>query len=128
MKKVIRTVWISLLSGLAFLVACTTSKKATNEGTIQNDSDTLHVVTEKDSIGPRVYGPPVTESIPEMDKEQYRQTLINRLNGLNQILKRREGACVYGSPEVIESYRNETNRLREEVKQIQQKLQELDNE
>ena len=29
MKKVVRTVWISLLSGLAFLVACTCQNKLT---------------------------------------------------------------------------------------------------
>ena len=204
MKKVVRTVWISLLSGLAFLVACTGTKgisrtekkqlKAERTSLI-NELDNIHrnaaditnpeallaakqnefsiicqlndidnrlgnkddqaksseqlgtVATQIDSlkqvikankdgegdITPCVYGPPGGNL--NVMKEQHRIELMeqlgeltSRFNELQSALKRREGACVYGSPEVMERYKKETNRLRHEADSINQEIQNVENE
>ena len=194
MKKVVRTVWISLLSGLAFLMACTSQKGLTRAekkqlkaerkalveqiatqsgyasevpqtmfnfrheelvlrqrleeidlllgdqvavaenskrmGIIRSELDSLeNVIKSPDIIEPCVYGPPPVDNPFYMDeKEQTRRELMNRLDVVRETLKRREGACVYGSPEVIQRYREETNRLRQEAAAIEKQLEELDNE
>lgn len=194
MKKVVRTVWISLLSGLAFLVACTSPKglsraekkqlkaeradlinrinqqssfnsndpkimyeiKQDEMGLLQrlneidlqlgdeksiaeNNSKIDIVSSEIDSLRnviksttepePCVYGPPIIDeptSIPE--EIQLKEDLTRRLMEIQGILKRRESACVYGSPEVIEKYRQQTELLKIEAKEIEKQLEELDNE
>ena len=196
MKKVVRTVWISLLTGLAFLVACTSPKGLTRaekkqlkaertelthmleahgmvtaddprqlmgiredelnlrirlldiesrlgnkDGISQNnqriwqlqsDIDSLRQVIsdlENNVIQPCVYGPaPVDQPMYLDEKEQTRKELMDRLEVLQQTIKRREGACVYGSPEVIQRYGEETRRLKQEAKDIEKQLEELDNE
>ena len=62
MKKVVRTVWIGALSGLAFLAACCSQNGLTRK-------ERKQLIKERDSI--------------------------------QEILTRREGAAVYGSPEII---------------------------
>ena len=196
MKKVVRTVWISLLTGLAFLVACTSPKGLTRAekkqlkaertelthmleahgmvtaddprqlmgiredelnlrirlldiesrlgnkdgisqnnqriGQLQSDIDSLRQVIsdlENNVIQPCVYGPaPVDQPMYLDEKEQTRKELMDRLEVLQQTIKRREGACVYGSPEVIQRYGEETRRLKQEAKDIEKQLEELDNE
>ena len=88
MKKVVRTVYIGALSGLAFLAACCSQNGLTRK-------ERKQLVKERDSI--------------------------------QEVLKRREGAAVYGSPEIIEEYGRETNRMRQEVKSLQQQIKDLDN-
>lgn len=191
MKKVVRTVWISLLSGLAFLVACTTPKGLTREekkqlkaerveltrmlqahqmvtsddprqlksiredelnlrlrlldvefrlgnekGVSQNneridqinhDIDSLRQVISDSNIQPCVYGPPVIDQ-PLNEKEQTRKELMDRLETLRNTIRRREGAVVYGSPEIIKKYGEETRRLKQEAQEIEKQLEELDNE
>ena len=85
MKKFGRSIWVGILSALAFIGACTSSKGLTN-------AERAQLVKERDSI----------------------QTIINS----------RESACVYGSPEVIEAYGKETQRLRDMVKDINARLAE----
>ncbi len=196
MKKVIRTVYISLLSGLAFLVACTAPKGLTraekkqlkaervtiisqieqqqqeypnvtdpkimmglkdNEMQLRErlsvinsklgDSDAQrengqqmgNIVTEMDSLKsvidsaekpePLLYGPPTQDpGYREYLRKLQITELTNRLEELNNILKRREGACVYGSPEVIQQYGEETRRLRQEAQDIQEQLEKLGND
>lgn len=194
MKKVVRTVWISLLSGLAFLVACTTPKGLSraekkqlkaerahlvalleenagidcddpkscialrqeeygireqisaidyqlhnDEGGAENLSRMAELSKEIDSINqviadmeneipPCVYGPPADDPIYLNEKEQHRQELSERLEALRVTIRRREGACVYGSPEVIQKYGEETRRLKTEAKALEKELEELDNE
>lgn len=197
MKKVVRTVWISLLSGLAFLVACTSPKgltraekkqlKAERESYVEileqhatltsedpremynikdeevylrlkiyeidsrlgkkkdildhdaaqiektnREIDSLRRVIsdlENNVIEPCVYGPPEVDQPFYLDeKEQTRKELTERLETLLQTIRRREGACVYGSPEVIQKYGEETRRLKAEAAEIQKQLDELDNE
>ena len=194
MKKVVRTVWNSLLTGLAFLVACTTTKGLTRAEKkqlkaeraelvaqieqhaaiqagdqkallnlkeeerdlrerlyliddklrqfdereqdaaelyrVNNEIDSLRKVIndlENNVIEPCVYGPPpVDEPVPMGEKEQQRRELTDRLQMLQNTIRRREGACVYGSPEVIQRYREETLRLRQEAQAIEKQLEELD--
>ena len=86
MKKIVRTVCIGALSGLAFLAACCTTRGGLTKAE--------------------------------------RKQLIRERDSLQDILSRREGACVYGSPEVIASYSAETYRLRSQLDTINAKLGE----
>lgn len=85
MKKFTRTIWVGILSALAFLGACTSTKGLTK-------AERNQLIQERDSI----------------------QRIIND----------RESSCVYGSPEIIEAYGKETQRLREQVKEINARLGE----
>lgn len=135
MKKVVRIVWISLLSGLAFLVACVGNKNSSKG----NKFETLYgspeveapVANQKEinEMNARLDG--IEQRINEMrnpDKKARKQQLQQQLDSISNILQRREGACIYGSPEVMERYRNETNRLKTEAAEIQKQLEDLDKE
>ena len=61
----------------------------------------------------------------DLEKSARRVALQDRIVELQEALKRREGACVYGSPEVIEEYRKETQNMRDEIQAIRQELKEL---
>ena len=195
MKKVVRTVWISLLSGLAFLVACSCQNKLTRaekkqlkaertaiieqieqkqqeaavyespeqvmtvkqdelelrsrlgeinamlgdkKASLENDNqigkinqqiDSLQKVYDESINIPLLYGPPVNDpGYQEFIKRQQRDDLQEQLKQLNNAIRRREGACVYGSPEVIKKYGEETNRLKKEAESIRQQIEELDKE
>lgn len=150
MKKVVRTVWISVLSGLAFLTACCTTKGLTKQ-------ERKQLMQERDSIqdiltrreGAAVYGSP--EIIARYSAENYRlQSQLDSINAklgedvdleksarrvelqeriadLQAALQRREGACIYGSPEVMEEYGKETRRMRDELDAARKELKELNN-
>ena len=60
-------------------------------------------------------------------REKSSCALQQRLNDLQHALQRREGACVYGSPEIIQQYGEETRRMRQEVEELRQQIRELDN-
>lgn len=85
MKKSVRTIWIAVLSVVAFLAACVSNKGLTK-------AERAQLVKERDSI--------------------------------QQILSRREGASVYGSPEIIQAYGAETQRLRHQLDSINKRLGE----
>lgn len=148
MKKIVRTVWISALSGLAFLTACCSSKGLTR-------SERKQLVKERDSIQEilkmremaAVYGSPEVlanyaaetyrlrnqlDSINyklgedvDLEKSARRLELQQRIAELQGALQRREGACVYGSPEIIEEYGRETRRMRDEVEALRKELRDL---
>lgn len=148
MKKIVRTVWISALSGLAFLTACCSSKGLTR-------SERKQLVKERDSIQEilkmremaAVYGSPEVlanyaaetyrlrnqlDSINyklgedvDLEKSARRVELQERIAELQAALQRREGACVYGSPEIIEEYGRETRRMRDEVEALRKELRDL---
>ena len=149
MKKIVRTVWIGALSGLAFLTACCSSKGLSKQERKQliKERDTLQeMLTRRE--GAAVYGSP--EIIAEygmetlrlrsrldsinyklgedvdLEKGARRIELQERLNQVRAELRRREGACVYGSPEVMEEWGRETRRLREEADSLQRQIKELD--
>ena len=151
MKKVVRTVWIGALSGLAFLAACCSQNGLTRK-------ERKQLVKERDSIqailtsreGSVVYGTPeimarraadtyrlqsqldsINAKLGEevdLEKSARRVALQERIVDLQAALQRREGACVYGSPEIIEEYGKETQRLRSELEAVRQELKELNQE
>lgn len=86
MKKIVRTIWISALSGLAFLGACCTTKGGISK------AERKQLIKERDSI--------------------------------QEILNRREGATIYGTPEVMQRYGLENLRLRAQLDSINYRLGE----
>ena len=151
MKKVVRTVWIGALSGLAFLAACCSQNGLTRK-------ERRQLVKQRDSIqeiltrreGAAVYGSPeiiaryaaetyrlrsqldsinykLGEDV-DLEKSARRVALQERIAELQAALQRREGACVYGSPEIIEEYGRETQRMRDEITAIRKELKELNQE
>lgn len=219
MKKVVRIVWISALSGLAFLGACCSSrglsraekkklvkerdaieKALAQELSFKEDTGYWDFVVERaeryelmnklDSINFRlgedvdlaknvhrrelqghldtlyyslynfdnalIYGPPddmdscyderagirraMVADIKNTKKElelldhpeieqnptQRRHELEGRLESLRNTIEEREGARVYGSPEVIQKYRRETQRMRQEADSLQQEIKTLE--
>lgn len=73
----------------------------------------------------------IEQRIKEMknpDSVDRKTQLQQQLDSINNIIQRREGACIYGSPEVMEKYRNETLRLYKEASQIQKQLEDLNKE
>lgn len=150
MKKVVRTVWISVLSGLAFLTACCTTKglsKQERKQLIQERDSIQDILTRRE--GAAVYGSP--EIIARYSAENYRlQSQLDSINAklgedvdleksarrvelqeriadLQAALQRREGACIYGSPEVMEEYGKETRRMRDELDAARKEVKELNN-
>lgn len=149
MKKVVRTVWIATLSGLAFLAACCTSKGLTR-------AEKRQLVRERDSIqdilnrreGAAVYGSPeiianyklenlrmqsrldtINAQLGEevdLERSARRVALQERIAELQAALQRREGACVYGSPEIIQKYGEETRRMKDELEAVRKELRDLD--
>ena len=63
----------------------------------------------------------------DLQRSARRVELQERLNVVRAELQRREGACVYGSPEIIEEYGRETRRLRGEAEELQKAIRDLDN-
>ena len=148
MKKVVRTVWIGALSGLAFLAACCSQNGLTRK-------ERRQLLKQRDSIqeiltrreGAAVYGSPeiiarygaetyrlrsqldsinykLGEDV-DLEKSARRVALQDRIVELQAALQRREGACVYGSPEIIEEYGRETQRMRDELQAVRKELKEL---
>lgn len=150
MKKIVRTVCIGALSGVAFLAAC-----CSNKGGLTRQ-ERKQLAKERDSIQEMlkmremaaVYGSPEVianyktetyrlqnrlDSINaklgeevDLEKSAQRLTLQQRIAELQAALQMREGACVYGSPEVIQRYGEETQRMRTELSDLQDQLKELE--
>ena len=55
-----------------------------------------------------------------------RAQLVKERDSIQEIIKGRESACVYGSPEIIQAYGAETQRLRNQVNEINARLGEDD--
>ena len=148
MKKVVRTVWIGALSGLAFLAACCSTKglsKAERKQLIKERDSIQDILTRRE--GAAVYGSPeiiarygvetyrlqnqldsINAKLGEdvdLEKSARRLALQERIADLQAALQRREGACVYGSPEIIEEYGKETQRMRDELQAVKKELREL---
>ena len=52
-----------------------------------------------------------------------RTQLLAERDSIQEVLKQREGACVYGSPEIIQAYGAETQRLRNQLNEINSRLE-----
>ena len=151
MKKVVRTVWIGALSGLAFLAACCSAKglSKAEKRQLEQERDSIQQILSSRE-GAAVYGSPEIiarygletyrlqnqlDSINaklgvevDLEKSARRLALQERVAELQAALQRREGACVYGSPEIIEEYGKETQRMRDELKAARKELRELNKE
>ena len=151
MKKVVRTVWIGALSGLAFLAACCSAKglSKAEKRQLEQERDSIQQILASRE-GAAVYGSPeiiarygletyrlqnqldsINAKLGEdvdLEKSARRLALQERVAQLQAALQRREGACVYGSPEVLEEYVKETQRMRDELKAVKKELKELNQE
>ena len=151
MKKVVRTVWIGALSGLAFLAACCSAKglSKAEKRQLEQERDSIQQILSSRE-GAAVYGSPEIiarygletyrlqnqlDSINaklgvevDLEKSARRLALQERVAELQAALQRREGAAVYGSPEIIEEYGKETQRMRDELKAARKELSELNKE
>ena len=139
MKKVVRIIWISLLSGIAFLTACTSNKNRSNQEGINKDSirqlanerkiqpqkDSIHTIIQRDSIPPCVYGPS-PEAIFEQNVHKI-ESLYQQLDSIRNIIiiRRREADGIIDSPEEMEQYRNEIDRLENEASEIKKQINNL---
>lgn len=156
MKKIVRTVCIGTLSGLAFLAACCTSRggltRAERKQLIRERDSLQDILTRRE--GACVYGSP--EIIATYSAETYRlrsqidtinsrlgeevdlesnalhadtlqrkAELLRRVSELRTIIQEREGACIYGTPEIMEQYGEETRRLNAELEELTRELEEL---
>lgn len=66
------------------------------------------------------------QSKKNVEMSGQRSTLEQRIEELRNALQRREGACVYGSPEVIQEYGKKTQEMRDELKELESKLDKMD--
>jgi hypothetical protein len=148
MKKIVRTVWISALSGLAFLTACCTSKGLSKQERKQliAERDSIQEILKKREMA-AVYGSPevmadyavetyrlrsqldsinykLGENV-DLEKSARRVELQERISNLQKAIMDREGSCVYGSPEIIEEYGRETQRMKNEVDALRKELRDL---
>ena len=123
MKKIVRTVWISLLSGLAFLVACTSPKGLTRAEKKQLKAERKELVAQindqasKTSNNPKIMMSLRQQEIElrerlyqidsklgnneEIDKNTYSLGLIQQeIDSLRQVIKKAHEPkpCVYGPP------------------------------
>lgn len=148
MKKIVRTVWIGALSGLAFLTACCTSKGLSKQERKQliAERDSIQEILKKREMA-AVYGSPEVmadyavetyrlrsqlDSINyklgedvDLEKSARRVELQERISNLQKAIMDREGSCVYGSPEIIEEYGRETQRMKNEVDALRKELKDL---
>lgn len=90
-----------MLSGTAFLAACGVRPQAT------------------------LYGGPPPDDSTEIKQACREQALRERIDAIRAIVEKREHSEVYGSPEVIWEYREETDRLRAEADSLSKELDSL---
>lgn len=150
MKKIVRTIWISALSGMAFLSACYSSKGVSKDERKQliKERDSIQEILKMREMA-AVYGSPeimadyATETYRlrnqldsinfklgedvDLEKSARRLSLQEQIADLQKAIIRREGSCVYGSPEIIEEYGEETRRMRTDLENLRNQLKELNN-
>ena len=61
----------------------------------------------------------------QADTLQRKAELLRRVSELRTIIQEREGACIYGTPEIMEQYGEETRRLNAELEELTRELEEL---
>ena len=153
MKKVVRTVWIGTLSGLAFLAACCTQNGLTRrerkqlvkereeiiveldrnrsydmEGPLEDflgHKDNIYALENKlDSINFRL-----GDSI-DLDRNVRRRQILRRIDSLNYLIENYTPPCIYGSPEMLEEYKYEVNSeldgYESALKAAQKELEDFD--
>lgn len=106
-----RRLWIWILSGLALLVG----------GLL-----VLRYIHREQPMC--YYGPPVKEpdSLEVSSKAQRRMQLQQRLDSLRNIIEERQNSEIYGPPEIMKEYGNETRRLMAEADSLEMELRSLE--
>lgn len=164
MKKVVRIVWIGALSGMAFLLACCSTKGLTKaeKKQLKRDRDSIQQILDMHWMSSIEAANPVDSAEFELESNrlQYqidsinyrlgkrvnieeskqllenskqkmeifkdRNFLVKRIEDLRSALQLREGACIYGSPEVMEKYGKKTQEMRDELKALENQLDKID--
>lgn len=96
MKKLFRKVWLAMLAITAVITGSCCSNKTTS-GTNDNPNQANNEAPAKPS----------------------KSELKKRIEAIREQVARRESACVYGSPEMMQRYGQETQRLRHEADSLQ---------
>ena len=65
------------------------------------------------------------QSKQEVEMSKKRITLQQRIDELRNALRMREGACVYGSPEIIKEYGKKTQEMRQELEKLENQLEKM---
>lgn len=153
MKKIIRTVWISALSGLAFLSACCTQNGLTRKERKQLTKEREEVMLELDQARSYELEGPLEvfmghrddvyalenkldsinyrlgDSI-DLDRNIRRRQILRRIDSLNYLIDNYIPPCVYGPPEMIEQQKYEVDReldgYQKALEAAQKELEELD--
>lgn len=150
MKKVVRSVWISALSGLAFLVACCTQRGLTRaeKKKLVKERDSIENILasrEEDQVGSLFYVESQQEYYQmlnrldsinfrlgenvDLARNARRNELQFRLDSLRSELYRTAFSCVYGPPEVIEEYSRrkavEMEQLENEIQTVRGELEQM---
>lgn len=154
MKKIVRVVWISLLSGLAFLVACTSQGKLTKQERKALKAERDAIVASIDSIN-KVSN--TNDLYEQLENKKWEMTQLQRLQDINGLLLDKEAvsdnqnsmeklnkeigviskmiqesipACVYGPPSDYEQkiINPEKERLQKELDQLRETIKELEGE
>ena len=105
-----RKLWIGLLSGTAVLSACNVF-----------------------SPPPCYYGPPPVDpssidTVMNVNQNDRRETLRQRIQAIRDILEERSNSEIYGSPGMMEEYARENLRLKAEADSLEQELKLLEKE
>ena len=101
----------------------------------QYSLETLRLRSQLDSINYRLgedvdleaSAQRVKDKEQQIEKMQQISAIRERLEVLRNTIKERESSCVYGSPEIIQSYGQETRRLKDEAAELELQLLELEN-
>lgn len=113
--KIVKKTWIAILAlATAAVAACSVSKRnsesAGAEKPVDNDS-----LGEKDD----------KSVMPKDSINARRAELQERLENLRATIREREMSCVYGSPEVMQSYSATTREMRHEADSMQNVLMNM---
>lgn len=156
MKKVVRMVWISALSGLAFLSACCTQNGLTRKERKKLVAEREHVEMELASfqmgeIRSYYYIEEYLEACNkkyslenkldsinfrlgeavDFDRNARRHEILHRIDSLNYLMETYIPPCIYGPPEMLEQYEyeveSEYDGYEKALKAAQKELDELDN-
>ena len=155
MNKVVRIVWISALTGLAFLSACLTQNGLTRKQRKQLIKERQQVEMELANFGMgdiHLYGNiekylgdcnkkyslenkldsinyRLGDSI-DLDHNSRRRQILQRIDSLNYLIENYSPPCIYGSPEMLEEYKYKVDEklagYQKALDAAQQELDEID--
>ena len=153
MKKVVRSVWICALSGLAFLGACCTQNGLTRRERKQLTKEREEVMMELDRTRSYDVEGPLDDFLIhkdniyalenkldsinfrlgdtlDLDRNFRRRQILRRIDSLNYLIENYSPPCIYGSPEMMAKKAGridmEYKRLVDELREAEQNLLEFD--